>query len=175
MNGTCQQSQVPTCSNLIQCRQWPWDILQAVWFWGQKVKGQGHSLTGSQNAKKGDRVAGVSYALYRVYSFFHYYSAFSILIHVYFSGKGLHDIRPGARGFLLHYWKYPHLSDLAVILLNFSGTLRPLLPTLIRLPRCSILSNTLTEYKIVKRVYLLLSPMSSTIIVSLYLRWVGSV
>jgi len=32
--------------------------------WGQKVKGQGHRVT--HKVQKGDRVAGVSYAVYRL-------------------------------------------------------------------------------------------------------------
>jgi len=39
------------------------DSLQVVRFWDQKIKGQGHRVT---NCKKSDRVASVSYALYRV-------------------------------------------------------------------------------------------------------------
>jgi len=25
-------------------REWPWDILEVIWFWGWKVKGQGHMV-----------------------------------------------------------------------------------------------------------------------------------
>ena len=55
-----QKRMIPKSSNLVQGMTW--DILQVVWFLGQKVK-----VTASYREKiEGDRVAGASLHLYRV-------------------------------------------------------------------------------------------------------------
>jgi len=39
-----QKRMSPKCSNLVRYREWSWDILEVTWFWGSKIKGQGHRV-----------------------------------------------------------------------------------------------------------------------------------